>query len=406
MILRFLFNTLRWFFLLIGVLLLFAGVNAAPLWGKIVLFGLGGLFLILALIFFWWYLRPNRAKTAPELKIETWDVVKDGMHNSNTDLIHWGDYFYLAHAVSPYHFSNTGCHLKLSRSRDARKWESLAALKMPNEDIRDPKLAVIGGELFIYALANRSFDPEPYTTVFAKSQDGGFNWSPFTHMQQEGWLFWKPKTFDQITWVAAAYWHEHGKSGLFSTQDGVHWEMVSMIHAGGMRNDETDVEFLPDGSLLSVARLEGDFQEWGYNMFFGDPSGGTLVADAPPPYQSFHPLVKSELTRLDGPALFRWGGRVFAVGRFQPVTKSPFARQGSIFACKRTALFEVTRAGLTWLTDVPSAGDTAYAGVALLHDTLYFSYYTSPIERDYPWIVGMFNPTAIRMAKVDLNLIH
>jgi hypothetical protein len=105
---------------------------------------------------------------------------------------------------------------------------------------------------------------------------------------------------------------------------------------------------------------------------------------------------------LDGPALFANGGRVFAVGRFQPGVRRPFARQGSIFACKRTAIFEVKENGLVWLSDVPSAGDTAYAGVALHDGYLYFSYYTSPIEGDYPWIVGMFNPTAIRMARVEL----
>ena len=39
-----------------------------------------------------------------------------------------------------------------------------------------------------------------------------------------------------------------------------------------------------------------------------------------------------------------------------------------------------------------------------LHDgCLYFSYYTGPIQYNYPWIVGMFNPTAIRMAKVELD---
>jgi hypothetical protein len=37
-----------------------------------------------------------------------------------------------------------------------------------------------------------------------------------------------------------------------------------------------------------------------------------------------------------------------------------------------------------------------------LHDgCLYFSYYTSPILRDYPWIVGMFNPT--RAAETKLS---
>jgi hypothetical protein len=401
--LRHIFNSFRWAFLLLAALFFATGFSLTPLWARVLLLSISGLFLLLGVLVSWWYLRQNRSTVDPSLNIETWDIVNDAMHNSNTDLIRWGDYFYLVHAVSPYHFASTTCYLKLSRSRDGRSWEHLADIRSPDEDIRDPKLALIGGTLFLYALVNKSFDPEPYTTVYTKSLDGGSTWSPLEKIEHEGWLFWKPKTHDQKTWYAAAYWHEHGKSALFSTLDGVFWERVSMIHDGGLRIDETDIEFLPGGALLSTGRLEGDFREWEYGMIFGDPQGGTLIAAAEYPYTRFTALAKSSLTRLDGPALFAWQGRIFAVGRRQPELAEPFLRQGSIFARKRTSLFEVTRDRLIWLSDVPSAGDTSYAGLALHDGCLYFSYYTSPIDRDYPWIVGMLNPTPIRMAKLDLN---
>jgi hypothetical protein len=41
-------------------------------------------------------------------------------------------------------------------------------------------------------------------------------------------------------------------------------------------------------------------------------------------------------------------------------------------------------------------------GVVIAGDTAYISYYTSPIDRDYSWILGMLTPSAVRMAKVDL----
>jgi hypothetical protein len=40
--------------------------------------------------------------------------------------------------------------------------------------------------------------------------------------------------------------------------------------------------------------------------------------------------------------------------------------------------------------------------VVVVGDWAYISYYTSPIDHDYSWILGMITPSAVRMAKVDL----
>ena len=39
-------------------------------------------------------------------------------------------------------------------------------------------------------------------------------------------------------------------------------------------------------------------------------------------------------------------------------------------------------------------------------DELYASYYTSPPERDITWILGMFRPSNIRMARIDLPALE
>ncbi|MFL7868816.1 MAG: hypothetical protein AB8I58_08315, partial [Anaerolineales bacterium] len=95
-------------------------------------------------------------------------------------------------------------------------------------------------------------------------------------------------------------------------------------------------------------------------------------------------------------------------GRYQPdLGKSgPLTDQGSIFSRKRTALYEVHLDGLEYLTDLPSGGDTSYEGVILDGDTAYISYYTSPIKKDYSWILGMLSPSQVRMAKVDLSAME
>lgn len=402
MALRALLNGLRWFLLASGLALIWAGASVTSLGLSVALLIPGLALLAVGMLMMWWYVRPNASRVEPRLAIETWDVIADHLHHSNTDLLHWQGRFYLVHATSPYHLASQRCHLSLLASEDGLHWQRLHAFDIPGEDIRDPKLAAIGGRLILYALANRSWDPEPYGTVLSTSDDRGRTWTPFRPLGLDGWLLWKPKTRDGRTWYAGGYWNEHGRSALFSSQDGLAWRRVTAIFEGGRRNDETDIEFLPDGSLIATARLEGEFAEWSYSMFFGDPGGGTLVATSDAPYEHFNPSAFSQLTRLDGPALFAHGGRTFAVGRFQPDHDRFFRRQGSLFARKRTSLFEVTPQGLTWLSDVPSAGDTSYAGVVPRGGEVYVCYYTSPIDGDVPWIVGMLNRTAIRMARINL----
>jgi hypothetical protein len=341
-----------------------------------------------------WLSRPNRAFIHPGLEMETWDVVADGIHNSNTDLIHWNDFFYLVHQASPWHLASVRSRLIVLRSSDAHRWEKVAEFRVPGGELRDPKFAAIGARLFLYALRNVRLTAEPFTTLYTFSEDG-VRWHPVTDIEPGGWLFWRPKTRDSTTWYVSVYWHEHGKSALLESNDGIHWSLVSRIYMGE-KNDETAIEFLPDGRIISTARLEGS------GSMFGDARASTLIAVASPPYGEWS-YTKSYATRLDGPCLLPYGGRVFAIGRYQADRVPAFLEQGSVFSRKRTSLFLVEEDSLAYLSDLPSAGDTSYAGAVIVGDALYVCYYTSPIDRDYPWVVGMLTPTNIRMAMISLS---
>lgn len=342
----------------------------------------------------YWFLRPNTAAVDPALELETWVAVGDDMHNSNTDMIRWQDHFYLIHARSPWHFASEKCHLVLHRSADAHTWEQVATFQVPEQDIRDPKLAVIDGRLCLYVLKNVARNPEPYTTAVATSTDGT-TWTPLKVIDQEGWLFWRPKTRDGKTWYVPAYWWEHGKSVLLESTDGETWTQVSEIYEGD-RNDETTMEFLPDGRILCTARLEVS------DSIFGDKDAATLIAVSEPPYTNWT-SVKSHVTRLDGPALFTYQDTVYALGRHNPQKPRPLRWIGSILGKKRTALYRVNEKGLTHLSDLPSCGDTSYVGAVIKGDDLYASYYTNDIDKDYPWIIGMVLPSDIRMVKFPLS---
>ena len=112
------------------------------------------------------------------------------------------------------------------------------------------------------------------------------------------------------------------------------------------------------------------------------------------------------MTRLDGPCLFPYNGSVYAVGRYQSSFLPGVAEQGGLFSRKRTSLFHLDERGITHLTDLPSAGDTSYAGITIRGEEAYVSYYTSDVKEDPPWVLGMFRPSAIKMARVSLPALE
>ncbi|GAB4317512.1 MAG: sialidase family protein [Promethearchaeota archaeon] len=350
--------------------------------------------------------RRNDSWVNTALDLRAWPVVADGWHNSNTDLVEFGGLYYLAHAASPYHVGSKLCRIVVREADHprSRAWKPVAAISVPGEDVRDPKFAVVGGRLFLYVLKNRGIVADPYATALTTSVDGR-RWTPLRDVEPAGWLFWRPKSPDGKDWFAPAYWHEHGVSALFRSTDGVNWRRVSTICSGG-GVDETAVEFLPGGDLLATVRHEG------YLGPFGHATGCTVLAVATRAsgYRSWT-RARDDTTRLDGPVLFSHAGRTYAIGRFQPKVGRVVNMPGSFLSRKRTSLFLVagrsrSRLKLLRLTDLPSAGDTSYAGVVARDGYLYACYYTSPLERDYCWFVGMFNPSHVFLASLSLESLE
>jgi hypothetical protein len=77
---------------------------------------------------------------------------------------------------------------------------------------------------------------------------------------------------------------------------------------------------------------------------------------------------------------------------------------------KRTALYELTGdldggdLSIVGRGELPSAGDTAYAGVAPIdRDRFLLTWYSSPVAADPPWILAAFGPTDIWQATLDLS---
>jgi hypothetical protein len=346
-------------------------------------------------LIYWIFRAPTDLHVADFLQMQTMTAVRPDAHHSNTDLFKYNEKYLLVHASSPYHFASRKCRLVVRTSTDGERWEKVAEIGVPGEDVRDPKFALINGKLFLYFLNNVSFDPEPYSTSFCMSENG-IHWTGPQRIKNEGWLFWRPHTPDGKVWYVPAYWCEHGKAALFKSTDGIDWVEVGPIYNTD-HIDETDISFKPDGTLMMTGRLEMDPTYWGYH-----PEGHTLIGVSEPPYTDWT-LHHSYETRLDGPCLFQIGERTYAVGRRQVGGSS---HMGSCWGRKRTSLYLVLPDSLVFLSDLPSCGDTAYAGVVVDEDSILISYYTSPPGRDYFWLMGMLSNSSIETARIRLDLLE
>ena len=105
--------------------------------------------------------------------------------------------------------------------------------------------------------------------------------------------------------------------------------------------------------------------------------------------------------RLDGAVAFHWKGRLFVIARKH--LKGPALR-------KRTALYEITgnleRGPIRAVEkgELPSAGDTSYAGVAPLGGSRFVvTWYSSPPAQDPSWIEGFGGRTDIWKGILDLS---
>lgn len=368
----------------------------------------------------------------PILQLEHWTVVEAGeipaiQHNSFTDMIYYNNSFYLIHQQSKWHLQDTNSALIISKSPNAKNWEEIARITLPNTDVRDPKFANINGKLFVYFLPNYNFDPAPSTTYYTYSDDG---FETFVAPQElkvnvtyhyangtidnvviGGWNLWRPKTPDNLTWYVLASGRKLGKVAesvhdadvsntitvLLKTTDGFNWKEDSEAFTL-WGNGEACLEFLPNGEIISTFRVGSmGASDTGYAL--GNFLGGTMIGTTFNNFKNWS-FIPNFQTRLDGATLFSLNGRIFAVARNH---LGPRTDMGNHFITKRTAFYEVKSDQLIHLFDLPSNGDTSYTGVVIKDGWVYTCYYTNPINKDLPWFIGLaFLPKSdIRIARVN-----
>lgn len=321
-------------------------------------------------------------------------------HNENTDLIGWNGAVWLVHRTAKSQVLGPNSALHVYRSRDGgASFDELAILQAPGDrDLRDPHFYVVGAQLYIKALtrlpvtSTRDSNVETIAVGF-RSSDGA-TWESLNAIGPVEWSFWRIQKHGD-TWYTAAYHDGDTSVALFTSTNGVTWTQGPDVYTKSEDTPlETELTFLPDETLLALVRTDGNDQE----LLGGDGRLRTQVCIARPPYSSFSCPSEVDGERWDGPLTFYAGTRLFVVARKH---LGPDLR-------KRTALYELSGDLANGMVsfkewgELPSAGDTAYAGVAPLTDgKLLLSWYSGCRDRDENWVLGILGETDIWVATLD-----
>lgn len=324
-------------------------------------------------------------------------------HNENTDLTRWKGAIWFVHRTADSQILGPNSSLRVYRSRNEGRTFQLRAIipAVFDRDIRDPHFYQHGGRLYMKAITRtQGFgirDVGVDSISVEMHSRNGRKWSPVREIGPVRWGFWRVVQQGD-TYYSAAYEDGDLRVVLYRSRDGEHWTAGPEIY--GVARDtplETELVFSPSGKrMLALVRLDGTD-----DVYLGHQGGlHTGVCWAAKPYDAFSCPQDLAGVRLDGHVAFYWKRRLFVVARKH--LEDPEIR-------KRTALYEITGnleggplAIREW-GELPSAGDTSYAGIARIRGARFLTtWYSSDVVADPGWIPGLFGPSDIWQAVIDL----
>jgi hypothetical protein len=333
-------------------------------------------------------------------------------HNENTDMIVWNGAIWLVHRTAISQALGPNSALRVYKSVDhGQSFQQTAIIPAPTDrDIRDPAFFAVGDKLYLKVLerlppsnsSSGARDSSVDTLSVVKTSSDGVTWTDGQVVAPHGWSFWRVKENAGV-YYSAAYQDGDLQVVMYTSHDGLTWTAGPQVY--GVAADtplETELTFMPSGRLLALVRTDGTDAE-----LLGDQGRlrTQLCWAEPPSYAKFSCTSEFDGQRLDGPVSFFWQSRLFVVARKH--------LQGT--GKKRTSLFEILNfeqaagqdAGAPTIQEwgeLPSAGDTSYAGVAMTDSThAVVSWYSGDLQADRPWVLAMFDLTSIWLGTIDFS---
>ncbi|MCL1075028.1 exo-alpha-sialidase [Shewanella dokdonensis] len=293
-------------------------------------------------------------------------------HNAFGDLCQFQGKLYSVFREAAQHISPDGMLRLLCSSDGGEHWSSVACFKSSTADLRDGKLMVVGDYLYVYGAAV-SHDKSPLQSVIWSSADG-LHWSEAGNIGDPKYWLWRitvtPAALLAVGYRAGA----DGDTRLYRSalpeagQIPVFSPWVVPFQADGYVNESS----LLVVNQRAVCLLRRD-------PVWDDQQTALLGISEHYPFKdwSWHSLDK----RIGGPVMLVDGERLLAVVRLYEDRV-------------RTSVVEIDTKTMTIkeCLEMPSGGDTSYAGVVQQGRQLLISYYSSHEQH-----------TAIYFAKVALD---
>ncbi len=303
---------------------------------------------------------PKTPKLLSVIKI--WD---QGGHNAFTDIIRHGDYFYVTFREAENHVGSDGA-IRVIRSRDGVAWESCGLLTEESIDLRDPKISVTPDKRLMLVMGGSDYEGKELVgrqprVAFSKN---GTEWSVPQRVCSEGDWLWR------VTWhEGRAYGvSNHYTVGedaprsllLYVSDDGVNFRIRTILDITGNRFEVT-ARFMPDGSMMLLARREEDDK-------------GGYIGTSQDPYTDWS--WNNTGIRVGGPDFIRLPDGSMWAGYRNYVKKAT------------TEFAYMTEKHLKPVLTLPSGGDTSYPGFVWHDDVLWMTYYSSHEEKTsiYPLV--------------------
>ncbi|WP_425395151.1 sialidase family protein [Aeoliella sp.] len=319
-------------------------------------------------------------------------------HSAFTDLARYNDDLFVTFRESTGHVPGTNGRAAVLRSTDeGQTWSRVADLRkedFPAYDLRDAKLTVTPtGDLLVYtAGANYTQGSPADRRVYASTYDEvNDSFGPLVEMlptagsqfqeTQSDWL-WRMTWHNEVAYgigYRASDQDSSRESYLYSSTDGLNWDTVTEVVNPDNRVGETTIRFDDAGDMYLFAR--------GRFLQSGEPNNLAWLghATAASGYTDFDwtPLIDQQgiHRQLGGPnMIFTPSGEILVASR-------KVSSEGTSDNQSKTMLAQITVDG-TWrdLMELPSGGDTSYAGLLLEGDDLMVSYYSAPPSGGDPHI--------------------
>jgi hypothetical protein len=293
----------------------------------------------------------DQAKADPAL-IEVRKIWDRAPHNAFTDLVRFKSNWFCVFREGAAHVSPDGA-LRIITSKDGKDWMSAALLTEPDADLRDAKITITPNNQLMLSGAAALHQPARFKhqSLVWFSTDGR-QWSdPVQIGDPNVWLWrvaWHGKTAYSIGYDTAA--EEFVR--LYTSGDGRRFDtLVSRLFDEGSPN-ETSLIFRPDETALCLLRRDSN-------------AASAKLGVARPPYIDWR--WKDLGVKIGGPHMIRLpDGRVVAAVRLY---------DGAV----RTSLawLDADAGKLSEFLELPSGGDTSYAGLVWDDGLLWVSYYSS-----------------------------